>query len=204
MDLLQAIEQKKGIRIGLREQLNSIDSQIEFTVNENVLIEQAQSIIQIVAQQTQQKVKEYIENLVTISLQSVFDDPYEFVMEFVIRRGKTEVDLFFKRDGELFKPSGSVGGGIIDLTSFILRICFLTLLPNNEKNRTIILDEPFKWISKNYIDKAGELLQKLSKDLGYQFIFITHISELLEFGDRIFTVENRLGQSIVEVSDGNR
>ncbi len=182
------LEQLKGQRDTIQRQVKQLEGNVVELTKEMQDTEKAQSILQIVGQETQQKVKQFIEDMVTMAMESVFDDPYSFEVDFVIKRGKTEAELFFVRNGNRIKPIDASGGGVVDLASFVLRICLLSLKVG-AKSETIILDEPMKFVSRNYIGRAGELIKKLSDDLGYQFIFITHVPELVECADRVFEVK---------------
>ena len=56
--------------------------------------EKAQKIIQEVAQQTQEQIKFHIEDIVTMALDVIFPDPYQFELEFVVKRNKTECEMW--------------------------------------------------------------------------------------------------------------
>jgi DNA repair exonuclease SbcCD ATPase subunit len=47
----------------------------------------------------------------------------------------------------------------------------------------LILDEPFKNLDSERIVFAVEWLKTISKELGIQFLIITHIKELIEKAD---------------------
>jgi DNA repair exonuclease SbcCD ATPase subunit len=158
--------------------------------------ETARMIMQTVAQKTQQELEYQISEIVTLALQSVLEETYEFDIEFVIKRGKTEAIIKFIKDGKKFDPMMDTGGGVVDITSFALRIALWQLSSPRSRN-TIILDEPFKHLSINYQEKAGKLLSLLSERLNIQFIIITHISELIESADKVFKVVIKKGVSEV-------
>lgn len=149
-------------------------------------IQKAQLIIQHVAQQTQEELEYYLSNIVSLALNSVFDDPYEFKIDFIIKRGTTEAEIYFMRDGEKYKPMDTSGFGPIDVASFALRLAVLQL--NKKHRRTIILDEPFRFISKNYLPKVADMIKELSKKLKIQIIIVTHIKELESCADKLFEV----------------
>ena len=90
------------------------------------------------------------------------------------------------------------GGGVVDLTAFALRIaCYV--LENNTDN-VIILDEPFRFISRDLQERAGKILKTLSNKLGIQIIMVTHIKELIDCADKVFEVKkNADGISEIEV-----
>lgn len=146
--------------------------------------QKARIFLQEIATLTQKKVESRISNLVSLALEAVFPEPYKFVLEFIPKRNQTECILSFERNGERIKPIDSSGGGAIDIASIALRIAFLTL--NKKARRIMLLDEPLRFVSKNYIDRCGELLRLLSERNKIQFIIVTHLDELIDYGDKIF------------------
>lgn len=161
-----------------------------------VHIEQAREVIKAVSLMTQRQLEEHISSIVSLALSAVFDDPYSLKLNFVERRGKTECDLVFTRDGQEVDPMSASGGGAIDVASMALRIACWSLKPKKTRN-TIILDEPFRYLSKGLQHKAGDMLKMISEKLGLQIIMVTHNPELIEASDRVFTVENKKGVSYV-------
>ena len=155
----------------------------------------AQALIQKVAKETQQKLEYHIGNVVTMAQAAVFSDPYGFELEFVERRGKTECDIWFVKDGERMEPMFSSGGGALDIASFALRCAFWSL---KRTRSTIILDEPMKFLSRDLQDKASEMIKMLSEKLGLQFIIVSHIDELISSADKVFRVSQEKGISKVE------
>lgn len=145
----------------------------------------ARTILQTAAENTQKVMEAQMSTLVTSALEGIFPDPYQFIVRFVQRRNKTECDLLFSKNGEEFKPVESSGGGPLDIASFALRVAFWCIQSNRS---TIILDEPFKFLSVDLQPKAGELLKRLSEELGIQFIVITHLTELLPYGDKVIKI----------------
>lgn len=130
----------------------------------------------------------------TMALETIFDDPYEFKIEFVVKRNKTECELIFEKNGVTCHPLSASGGGVIDTASFALRIALWTLQTPRSRN-TIILDEPFKFLSKDLLPRASDLLKELSEKLNLQFIIVTHLDELTECADKTFEVKIKKGIS---------
>jgi len=143
----------------------------------NAVLE-AQEILQRLAQQTQQQVHKCIAEVVTRCLDTVFgDDAYEFEIQFERKRGKTEAKLVFLRDGFEIDPMDAAGGGVIDVCGFALRLACL-ILKSPPSRRLLVLDEPFKHLSKNYRPRIRCLLEALADDLKIQFIMVTHDPDL--------------------------
>jgi len=137
----------------------------------------AQGIFQGVAKGIQQQVHERIAGVVSRCLEMIFDEPYEFQILFEEKRGRTEARLVFIRDGIEVDPMTASGGGVIDIAAFALRVASL-LLMRPKVQRLLVLDEPLKFLSAEYRDRARQMLETLSKEMGIQFLIVTHISEL--------------------------
>jgi predicted ABC-type transport system involved in lysophospholipase L1 biosynthesis ATPase subunit len=158
--------------------------------------ERAGEVMKMVALKTQQQLQYHISDITTMALDAVFPDPYELVAEFVQRRNKTECDLLFEREGERVDPLSASGGGAVDVASFALRVASWSMERPRLRN-TLILDEPFRYLSAGLLPKASEMLSRISREMGIQVIMVTHSEELMEGADRVFTVSQRKGISKV-------
>lgn len=138
---------------------------------------EAQEILQDLAQQIQQRAHHKISEIVTKALQTVFEDPYEFKIEFTKKRGKTEAEIKFVRDGQEIDPMTASGGGVVDVTAFALRLACLCL-SRPRARLLVVLDEPFKFVSVDLLPRIRYLLKMLTEETDAQFIIITHLPEL--------------------------
>jgi len=109
-------------------------------------------------------------------MEAVFDDPYEFRITFERKRNRTEASLSFVRDGLEVDPMSAAGGGAVDVAAFALRAACLTLQTDLEQ--ILVLDEPFRFLSREYRHRVRSLLVTLSADLGIQFLLVTHLDAL--------------------------
>lgn len=169
-------------------------------------IEQAALIHRTVAQQTQERLSWYIDDLVTAAIEAVFpDDPPQFKLEFVQRRGRTEADLWLAdSNGNRIKPSDDDGGGLVNVVAFALRIALWSL--TRATRPVIILDEPFVFLhSRDAHARVAELLQKVSQPTkanpqGLQIIMVTgedESEEIIGAADRIFNVTKKRAISTI-------
>ena len=190
--------QCKGIDFQIQKDIESIENKLSDNKNNFNLLIDAQAFLQDVAQKTQSKLKLQIEDIVNLALETCFPNEYEFRIDFNVSRGKTEAELIFlsKLTGNKIDPMNASGGGVVDLTSFALRIACYTLQYNI--NNVIVLDEPFRFISRDLQDKSGQILKSLSQKLGLQIIMVTHIPELVNVADKIFEVKKIDGISKVK------
>ena len=192
--------QSKGAYSQIQKRLEEVTELKAFSEKKLKLIEEAQAFLQKVAQSTQEKLKFQIEDVVNLALESVFPNEYEFKIEFNVSRGKTDAELVFqdKRTGQTIDPMEASGGGVVDLTAFALRLSAFAL--ESGTDNVIILDEPFKFISRDLQERAGEILKTLSEKMKLQIIMVTHIPEFIEVADRVFEVKkNENGVSKITV-----
>lgn len=191
------LEQERGRRKAIEESLADKKKNLIAIERDCRNIEQAVPIVQLVAQQTQEELQFHISELVSLALAAVWDDPYEFKISFVQKRGSTEAEIRFLRDETEIEPMTESGGGAVDVASFALRIA----LWNIQKPRsidTLILDEPGRFISSDLQHKFGIMIKTLSEKLSLQFIIVTHSDELEESADAVFKVHRKRGISFVQ------
>lgn len=190
------LDQRKGELRLIGEQQKTSEKRCQLLREDLENSEKAQAIIQEVAKLTQEELRYHIGELVSLALAAVFDDPYTFELEFVTRRNQTEVDLFFVRDGMRVSPLSSSGCGAVDIAALALRISLWSL--KNPRTRGILfLDEPLKFLSREYQTKASSMIKMLSKRLNVQIIMVTHSPELIEQADKIHTFSIDKGVSKV-------
>jgi len=192
------IEQKKGSQAQVSQDLSSFVSEKEEIEGNISHIQEAQMIIQTVAQKTQQELQYKLSELCSLAMAAVFEDPYELKVDFVIKRGKTECNLFFERGGERFEPMFDSGGGALDIASIALRMAIWAISIPRPRN-VLIIDEPFKHLDAQNIDPAGIMLKEISKKLGIQIIMISHSENLISVADKVFRVKKENGVSCVNV-----
>ena len=191
------LNQAKGQKALLEKQQQSARTLLEQAQNRSDAIDIAQTIIQQVARDTQEKLRYHIQDIVQLALDACFPDQYEFQVNFEIKRGRTEASLTLLKDGNPMNPMNANGGGIVDITSFALRLAAWSL---SKTDNVIIMDEPFRFLSRDLHPRAGEILKELSKKLGLQIIMVTHSEELIQQSDKIFV--NKIGKDGVSKING--
>lgn len=188
------LEGKKSL---IQKQYADAEQAKLFFSREVQIREEAQAIAQRVAKETQEQLKFHIEDIVQMALDTCFPGKYKFVVEFELKRGKTEATLLFMSDGQSIDPMEASGGGAVDVASFGLRIAAWSL---SKTSPVIVLDEPFRFLSKDLQPLAGEVLKELSKTLGLQIILVTHATDLIQVADRVFQItQTKKGRASVAV-----
>lgn len=200
IDKIKALfQQSKGIDFQIQKDISNTEQEIIQIKHKQELLEQAQAFLQDIAQKTQSKLKLQIEDIVNMTLDTCFPGEFIFQIQFNISRGKTEAELIFlsQKTNRPVDPMNASGGGVVDVVAFGLRIASYVLERNI--NNVIILDEPFRFLSRDLQENAGEVLKKLSEKLGIQIIMITHIEQMESIADKTFYVKkNQEGISMVK------
>lgn len=195
--LSTACAKQKGKQEELRRQVVSARKEIRKCKQQIENSEEALAILQTVAKSTQQELEYHIGEVVSIALGHLFSDPYKFVIEFVLKRDRVEAEIWFEKNGERLHPLSATGGGVVDVSSFALRVALWSLAPRKTR-AVLILDEPFKFLSSDLQAKAGEMLKEVSRKLNLQIIMVSHIPDLVEGADKVFHVRQEKGKSDVD------
>lgn len=177
-DLQERAGKSRAELMGMQSQKLSASIKVDNCITKTETLAKALEIAQAVAQGIQEQAHEKIAGVVTSCLQMVFDKPYVFKIIFTKKRGRTEAELVFMKNGMEVDPLTASGGGVVDVAAFALRISCITL-HKPVLRRTVLLDEPFKFVSAYYRDNVKTMLLKLASEFGMQFIMVTHIDELI-------------------------
>ncbi len=146
----------------------------------NILI--AQSICQQAAEIIQAKAHGQISKVVSTCLKTVFlDKAPEFKIKFTKKRGKTEAEMLFVKNGNEISPTEGEGIGVVDIAAFALRSACL-VLSRPRRRKALFLDEPFKSVhGDDNRARAAEMIMTVSKDMEIQIILSTGL-EWLKIG----------------------
>lgn len=143
---IQSLRLELERRKGKRDQLQRIaeDLKEEISLNKRQIIrhEKALEIVKQVGLMTQKQLEYHLTEQASLAMEAVFDDPYQLKVEFQEKRGKTEVEILFKRRDMEFPPIGSAGGGAIDVASLALRIAYWAMRQDKKIQPLLLLDEP--------------------------------------------------------------
>lgn len=195
--LREILSKRQGKREQLTEQLTVVKKKEKAGKKELQMLEQALEIVKAVGLETQQSLQYHISGVTTLALESVFEDPYKLVIDFLERRNKSECDIYFEKNGQRIDPLSSSGGGAVDIATFSLRVASWSM--QKPRNRPVmILDEPLKNLDSERQEKGAKMLKEVSERMGIQFIIVTHEDSLTAQADRIFTVKQKKGISKVE------
>ena len=147
------------------------------------------------------RIKDEIEQLTTRALRTIFGDPHIlFTINFVTKRNQVEADFVIAYENEDNTVEGDIlatyGGGIADIISFALRIITMELL---QVKGPLILDEPGKNISEQYIDSFGKFIAQTAESFNRQVVMVTHNTRLMQFATTTVYVDQFSGKTKVQV-----
>lgn len=167
------------------------------------LLDKVTILFQKTSEFAREQAKVQIESLVTKCLQFVFETEIEFLIEIEELRGKANAEFYVVNESEdriiKTKPELSRGGGVVDIVSLALRIAFLqTHKPRIEG--PLILDEPAKHVSDEYIYNVADFLKQTSSLFNRQIIMVTHDDHLASIGSSAYRVDLKgITSTITEV-----
>ena len=197
-------EQRVGRKNQLQDQLAETEVKLRGKHREARIAEKAQHVVRAVALETQAQLEYRIASTVSAAQEAVFgDEAYELNVKFKERRGKTECDLLFDRDGQLLDPLASTGYGAVDLAAFALRVACWSM--GQERAPILLLDEPFKHLKGAEANRrAIQMVKEVSNELDLQVIMVSDerapIEDICEGADRAFRIGLSEGVSTVEAA----
>lgn len=175
---------------------------------------QVQVLLGKASEFARQQLKTRIEQTVTAALSAIFNDSsMRFEIEMKDIGGKPAADwrvvscykIPAKAGDEDVKlsaytvvasPEDAKGGGVTDVVSLALRLALLEL-SRPKPEGPILLDEPGKMISKEYLPNVAEFLKQYAAKTGRQIIMVTHHDVLTDVADVGYKVTQENGVSEV-------
>lgn len=191
--LRRQLENRKGKRDQLQHTIDGIQEELKREQRRLSRYERALEIVKQVGLTTQKQLEYHLSEQVSLAMSAVFTDPYELKVNFLEKRGQTEVELLFTRDTLEFPPLGSAGGGAIDVASLALRVAYWTMRQDQKVRPLLLLDEPFSRLKGSEPNRrALAVLQQLSQDLGLQIITVSDErvprEDIVDNADKVYHV----------------
>jgi DNA repair exonuclease SbcCD ATPase subunit len=188
----------------LEENLSNIEKEIKDKEDYSETLSKVKILFEQTAAYAREQSKKQIEDLVTKCLEFIFETDVEFLIELSTSRDIPVADFYVQNnypEGYSVKanPELSSGGGVVDIISLALRIAFIQI-HRPTLDGPIILDEPGKHVSDDYIFNLGEFLKKSSLLFNRQIIMVTHNPHLSQICDKSFNVTLKNGTSIVSTN----
>jgi len=194
-----ALGERKGQQKRLLQDREACQAQADEYKERSQVFEQVTVLLQQTSEHARKQAREQIEVLVTNSLRSIFGQDYSFKIDLTEKAGRPEAEFYVVSDmkGQKLetRPQDSRGGGVVDIVSLGLRIAMLeTYRPRLEG--PLILDEPAKHVSEDFIQPTAHFLKMVSDFFGRQVIMVTHNSHLAETAEVAYQVVLKENQSV--------
>lgn len=194
-----ALGERKGQQNRLLRDRAACQTQLDDLREHEQVFEQVIVLLQQTSEHARKQAREQIEMLVTNTLRSVFGPDYAFKIVLTEKAGRPEAEFYVVSNygGEPLetRPQDSRGGGVVDVVSLGLRIAMLeTYRPRLEG--ALILDEPAKHVSDEFIQPTAQFLKTISDFFGRQVIMVTHDDHLAETAEVAYRVVLRDDRSV--------
>ncbi|HHV27297.1 ATPase [Anaerosalibacter bizertensis] len=195
------LSRESGKRDKILEQIKDISADLS-TISKNVeVLEKVNILLQKTSEYAREQAKKQIEVIVSNCLQYIFDSNMEFIIEIEELYGKPNAEFYvITKEGKNIiktKPELSRGGGVVDIISLALRISFLQVHKPLIQG-PLILDEPAKHVSEDFIFNVADFLKRTSEMFGRQIIMVTHNNHLSSVSTNSYRVQLKGTESKVE------
>ncbi|WP_425447503.1 ATPase [Dethiothermospora halolimnae] len=188
----------------IKQELKENSKKLKVLIKDIDILEKVNILLQKTSEYAREQSKKQIEKLVTNCLKYIFESDIEFKIEIEELYGKPNAEFYVisKYEDETIetKPELSRGGGVIDIISLALRIAFLQIHKPNVEG-PIILDEPAKHVSQDYIFNVANFLKEISEMFNRQIIMVTHNVHLASISPNSYRVELKGSESIVSTME---
>jgi ABC-type enterochelin transport system ATPase subunit len=160
--------------------------------------EQVRVFFTVLAEEQRKQLEERVQSLVDYGVQAVFGPDHRFRVKSELRGKTVKTEFFLVESGLELPLLDATGGGVGDVVSFLLRVVMLCLVRPVQR-RLLVLDEPFKFLSKSHYHQMQALLKELTDALELQLIVVTHESLFIEVATTVVKVRKEGGISIAEI-----
>ena len=168
------------------QQLQTMDSTISALGVEALNLSAAEKVFSDTIAFCSAETKASIEAFLSLSLQQIFDNPdvkIELLQEGKRDRVETKVIL---HEGSISGPPSRVaGGGMQNVIGFLIR--FLALRRMNLQP-IMVLDEAFRNVSANHLDRLCSFLLHLTKDHSLNILLVTHEPKFMTIANAVYEV----------------
>jgi len=203
-DWKENLQRQAGVRNSLLDKHKTLSEQESEFYNQATTASEGLSFVENSIQSIRSRTFRSIESVTNESLQAIYGDNLKIECDFGMKRDRSAVEIRIIKDfGDGVKlkrsPSGS-GCGVSDVVSLSLR---MVLIRATGCTPILIADEPFKWLGRDQIPHAANLLKYMSEKLDMQIIVASHHPIMRELADRSFWLElNEEEESEIIESEG--
>jgi DNA repair exonuclease SbcCD ATPase subunit len=193
--LKNIIDRNTFLKDSLEEKKEKIQEDISAINNEASSLTELKDFLMTVSANYRDQLCNLFTSLVTEALTSIFEKDIRFNIRLYSYRNEPAIDISVIEDNLEVDPQKSCGGGLNDVISFVIKIIFIYL---KRSSKIIILDEPLKFLSRDYIEQSSNFIHEISKRMNIQIILVSHKPDLEISCDKLITIEKNENRSIVK------
>lgn len=200
----QAFDQRVGEARIIKSHIDNFTAEVEVLGEEVELMAKVSAVLHELSVSVQGRFLSSIEALISEGLSAVFEVPIAFKIISTTRNRQVNLDFeLVNEDGTVTDLMDARGGGLVSLCGVLLRVVMVRLMADRVR-QILLLDEPLAMLSAEYVPAAGELIQKLSQELGIQVIMVTHQPEFMDSADTAYELVGSPNGVIARIPEGFR
>ena len=173
--LKSIVEKNTFLKDSLENKKEKIQQDIRNINDENKILLELKEFLLTVSANYRDQLCNLFTSLVTEALSSIFERDIKFQINLYSYRKEPAIDISVIENNLEVDPQKSCGGGLNDIISFVIKIIFIHL---KKSSKIIILDEPLKFLSRDYIEQSSNFIRDISKRMNIQIILVSHKPDL--------------------------
>ena len=194
-EIKSLIERNLVLKDSYEKKRKDINDNINSIKKETLMLLELKDFLQIVSANYRDQLCNLFTSLVTEALTSIFERDIKFKITLSSYRKEPAVDVSVIENGLEIDPQKSCGGGLNDIISFVIKVIFIHL---KKTSKIIILDEPLKFLSRDYVEQSSNFIRDISKRMNIQIIIVSHKPDLEVSCDKLITIEKNDSRSIIK------
>ncbi|WP_149453957.1 ATP-binding protein [Pasteuria penetrans] len=167
------------------------------------LLDRVQVLLQLASERAREQACLLLQDLATKALRYIFGPDFRCEIVMTDKGGQPSAEVYCVTGGKEHevrnRPHEARGGGIVDALSLALRIALLETLRPCPVG-PLLLDEPGKHMSVEYVAPLVTFLTSVSTLYERQIIVVSHNPELIVAADRAYAVRQHAGVSHVDAT----
>lgn len=173
----KSLQYHDGVLVHTKDRLREIKTEKANCQSEIESLEDSKKIVFEIGEELHRIILAVFSEIGTTCIQAVFGEGYSYEMRGKISRGTLAIEhVVLDGGGNALNPLQATGGGLVDVLAFALRLASLIL---SGSEQLLILDEPFRFLSRDKLPIIKEAVSVLSEQYGIQIIMVTHLQELV-------------------------
>jgi DNA repair exonuclease SbcCD ATPase subunit len=190
---------KKAENELLNKQIKTQQIRLQQLTDNLSTIKEALKFLEVLANSRRSNMKSQIEKVVSEALTLIYGNEYSIELVYDTKNNRSNMEIELVRNspvGIVRRKMEGFGGGVSDTISVPLRL--LVLLASRKTDKVCILDECYKHVSPDLIDRVAEFINQVSHNLGLQIIMCSHHEIMKDVADVAWKIEDVNGRAECE------